>query len=628
MSSTDISLFTVRKRNDIVRMSKKIVQIFTIGIITLLSFSATAQEGKSIDRARMYYDLGSYKEAIEVYDEVYKKNKTDRDVFNGYLDALLAAKEYKQAEKLVEGQLDMQPGNPILLIDLGRVLLADDKKNKKAHALFEDAVETQNGSDMLTQQIAQKFISIEQDEYALKTYEFASEMLGNKFLYSGPMSRLYYKTGNLEQAIYTLLDASKGYFNGGVEEVKATLLEYLGDDRKKLMDAQKALIKKINQQPDNPYYSELLTWLFTQKDDWEGAMMQVRALDARYKEQGERMLEFARYAVKEEQYDYALKAYDEVIEENKDYPFYAAVIVEQLDVKFRLLKQTPDFTSEQVQQLANEYKVFLDSFEQYYSTPTVQDYAALQARYANNPEKAIELLEKAIKHPQGTKLFIGKSKLQLGDYFVLVGRIWDASLMYSQVDKSFREDMLGEEARFRNAKLAYYRSDFEWAEGQLSVLKASTSELIANDALYLSVLITENIPPDSNYLPLERYAYADLLLFQNKDEEAEKLLDSIATNFPEHPLQDDILMMRSDIAVKHREYEKALSFLQKIYEDHGKDVLADDALYTMAEINEKYLGKKEEAGKLYAQLILEYPGSTYIQLARKRVKELDPDINS
>src|SRR5690606_21283346 len=176
------------------------------------------------------------------------------------------------------------------------------------------------------------------------------------------------------------------------------------------------------------------------------------------------------------------------------------------------------------------------------------------------------------------KDFVGEAKLQLGDYYILDGKIWDASLIYSQVDKDFREDHLGEEARFRNAKLAYYRGDFKWAQTQLSVLKASTSELIANDALYLSVLITENIPPDSNLIPLERFAYADLLLFQNKDSEAASLLDSISRAFPEHPLKDDILMLHSQIAVKHKDYPKALNYLKEVFEKYDKDVLADDAL--------------------------------------------------
>lgn len=297
-----------------------------------------------------------------------------------------------------------------------------------------------------------------------------------------------------------------------------------------------------------------------------------------------------------------------------------------LKVKFTLLEAKPSFTKEEVNALTAEYQQFLDSFPDYYTFHVVEDYAILLARFADKPQEAINLLEKAIKEPAARRDFVGRCKLQLGDYYILTDKVWEASLIYTQVQKEFREDVLGEEARFRDAKLAYYRGDFEWANIQASVLKASTSELIANDALYLSVLITENVPPDSNYVPLERFSHADLLMFRNKYAEAEQILDSVAKSFPDHPLADDIMMQRAKIAQKQTNYTKALAYLQQIHKEHGKDVLADDALFTMAEINERYLNNKEEAGKLYAQLVIEYPGSTYVQLARKKVKELQPTV--
>ncbi len=211
----------------------------------------------------------------------------------------------------------------------------------------------------------------------------------------------------------------------------------------------------------------------------------------------------------------------------------------------------------------------------------------------------------------------------MGDYYVLTGRIWEASLLYSQVDKDFKNDALGEDARFRNAKLSYYRGDFPYAQEQLSVLKASTSELIANDALYLSVLITENTAKDSINIPFERFAYADLLLFQNKDKEAETLLDSITTAYPKHPLNDDVLMLRAKIADKHHDYNRELDYLKIIYEKYGKDVLGDDAVYKTALIYDKNLNKPELAKSFYEKLIIDYPGSTFVQAARKRLSDLN-----
>lgn len=606
---------------------RKYIPIILVAILMAGSYNAAWAQPSKADEAKMYLDMKQYDKALELYKELHEKQPYNTELYDGYLDVLLAVEEYKEAEKLVIEQIQKSPNKAALTVDLGRVY-DEAGKDKKAEEAFDMAVQRLNGDDLLTQFVARKFTELGRDDYALKTYQRATDILPNKTLYSGPMARLYFKAGDLDNGLTTILNASKSFYNGGIDEVKATLLDYLGDDRRKLVKAQKAVIKKINEQPDNPYYSELLTWLYTQKGDWEGALIQVRALDERYKEQGERILEFARYAVKENELAFALKAYQEVLDNNKDYPFYSSVINEMLSVRFKLLESKVDFTEEEVDVLVNRYQQFLDSFPDYYTFRVAQDYAAVLAQYAHEPEAGIEVLQTSINKPGARRDFVGRCKLQMGDYYVLIGKVWDASLTYTQVQKEFREDVLGEEARFRDAKLAYYRGDFDWASIQLDVLKASTSELIANDALYLSVLITENIPPDSNYVPLERFAYADLLLFQNKTDEAERILDSISTSFPDHPLADDLLMRRAKIAQKRHEYPKAIGYLEQIHKDHGKDVLADDALFKMAEINEKYLDKKEEAGKLYAQLILEYPGSTYIQLARKKVKELDPQVSS
>lgn len=253
----------------------------------------------------------------------------------------------------------------------------------------------------------------------------------------------------------------------------------------------------------------------------------------------------------------------------------------------------------------------------------MREYAQFEAKYVHDIQKAIAILNEVVAANNVDKTFKGYCKLDMGDYQLINNDIWESSLLYSQVDKEFKQDMLGEEARFKNAKLSYYTGDFVWAQGQLDVLKASTSELIANDALNLSVLITENNPPaDSNSAPLLMYAHADLLEFQNKNDEALVVLDSITAEYPKHPLLDDILMARAFISIKKQEFNDAAMYLQKIVTNYGEDVLADDALYNLALINENRFNNKDEAKRLFEELILKYPGSTYINEARKNFRRL------
>lgn len=570
-----------------------------------------------LEQARMYTEQKDFSKAAEIYAKLYERGPLTPNVYDEYLHVLLKANKTKEAEKLIEQHLRIKPADPLILIDMGRVYLAAGK-NKKAEEQFDKALQMINGDDILTTKMANTFAGLKQDAYAIKVYERAIEIIRNPYFYSLPLARLHAKTGNIEQAVNTMLSVGPMQMPG-VEDTKSTLLELLGNNPKHLQLAQKALVKRINEQPENSWFVEILTWLYTQKDDWEGAMIQVQALDERNKENGAHLLEFAQNARREKQYDIAIKALDAVTEKGKEHSLYPVAQAEKLNVLMQRLQEKVNSTKQDISALQKEYEQFFTDFPQYYNTETLRDYAMLEAQYVGNVEKGISLLQTAIAKPGARRDFQGWTKLQLGDYYLLVGKIWDASLTYSQVDKDFREDMLGEEARFRNAKLAYYRGDFDWAQGQLSVLKASTSELIANDALYLSVLITENIPPDSNLVPLSSFARADLLLFQNKDAEALALLDSISATYPKHPLKDDIMMLRAKLAVKHREYDKALAYLKEVYEAFGQDVLADDAVFRTAEIYDRYLKQPEQAKVFYEKLILDFPGSTYVQTARDRI---------
>ncbi|HXS35161.1 MAG TPA: tetratricopeptide repeat protein [Flavipsychrobacter sp.] len=588
---------------------------------TFLLFTGANVFGQSdqLSLAQQYAANKDYDKAIEIFKTLYDQNPIDAETYNAYLHTLLNAEKYKQAEKLVDEQSNIHQRSPLVSIDMGQVYTAEGKE-KKANEKYDEAIQYINGDDMLTQQMANEFQTIGKDDYAIKTYERATQLLGNPYVYSSPLAKLYSKEGDIGKAIEAMIGASP---YEGMDNVKATLLEILGNDPKKLQLASKTLLKKTNEQPDNPYYPELLTWIYTQKNDWEGALIQLEAIDERNKENGDRLIDFAHEAVKQNQYDIAIRSYNDVIEKGKDHPLYAVATSEKLNTSLEQLKNKPDIKPDEVAALAKGYEDFLNDFPQYYSTETANEYALLEAQYANDPVKGIDILNKAMQQPNSSEEFIAKAKLQLGDYYILTGQVWDASLTYSQVEKQFKQDALGEEARFRNARLAYYRGDFAWAQDQLSVLKASTSKLMANDALYLSVLITENIGPDSNLVPLKRFAYADLLLFQNKDKDAETLLDSISAAFPQHPLNDDILMLRSKIAEKHHDYNKALAYLKNIYEQYGKDVLGDDAVFRMAQIYEQYLHQNDQAKHYYEQLIIDYPGSTFVQIARQKLQELN-----
>src|SRR5690606_17428365 len=105
----------------------------------------------------------------------------------------------------------------------------------------------------------------------------------------------------------------------------------------------------------------------------------------------------------------------------------------------------------------------------------------------------------------------------------------------------------GQEARYKNARLAYFKGDFTWAQAQLDVLKGATSQLIANDALNLSLLISDNLLDESDSAALQLYARAEHYGFTRQYNRALAVLDSINGAFPGNSLSDDIYMAKAKI---------------------------------------------------------------------------------
>ena len=323
----------------------------------------------------------------------------------------------------------------------------------------------------------------------------------------------------------------------------------------------------------------------------------------------------------------AIEAFEYIVEQKRpSASFYLDAKREALRARRSKLVAGYDYNTEDLRVLEEQYEFFLNEFGRSKITAgIILELAELEALYLNDLDKAIDLLTELIEFPNVDRNVQAYAKLHLADYYLMKGEIWEATLLYSQVDKAFKEDALGHEARYRNAKLSYYNGDFQWAQSQFDILKASTSKLIANDALDLSVFIMDNLGLDSTATALKLYSEADLLVFQNRFEEAFDKLENLLADYPEHSLEDDVLYLKARIYQKQRAYEKAGETLQLIVDKHPEEIRADNAIFELAELYETHLDDREKAMLLYETLFIDYSGSTFAVEARKRFRKLRGD---
>ncbi len=598
--------------------------VFSVLLSVMISFSSFAQTQDEL-LAAQYFEDREYVKAAELYEKLFKKSKAETH-YTYYLNCLIALEDYQQAEETIKKLLKKEPENFRYLVDLGNVYNISGKRDE-AEKQYNNAVKFLQPDQQLITDVANMFIAKQEYDFAIKAYQKGRKLLAGIYPFNFELAEVYSYKKDIPAMFNEYMDAL--LFNEAYQEkvenaIQTALTNDVNNKRKEFLES--VLIQKVQENPDNRVFAQLLIWHYIQQTNFENAFIQARALDKRLKEDGSRLIELANICNANKEYETAIKCLQYVIKKGADNYFYNTTKMQLVEVMNKKITEKGDYTQADLDELETLYRTTLDELGSYEATTgLMRGLAHHLAFYQHKSDEAIKILQQSMDLSGIRQKELAYCKLEMGDILLFTNEVWEATLLYSQVEKMFKNDELGQEAKLKNAKLSFYIGQFDWAQAQLNVLKSATSQLIANDALYLALLISDNTIMDSNSVALQMFARADLLYFQNKDSLSLVTLDSIETKFPAHSLTDDILYKKAQVFLKKQRVEEALSNLHKIVDDYFYDILADDALYMLAGIYENRLNNKEKAMELYQDLLLKFPGSLYTVAARVRYRALRGD---
>ena len=602
-------------------------RVWSCVVVATMAWMAPVDAGAQTDLelAEFYYNEGSYPQAKLYLDGIWKKNKTNA-VYQMYYATLLALDDFDTAEKVVKERLKRRHKNSrsTALVDLASLYLHFDKRDAALEAFMEALDNLQPGRPSAVS-LANAFIKLDELDMALATYERAEKLGSTGFEYE--LANLQGMRGDFEgmiDAYMALLSTKPNYLRTVQNSLNRNLRLTTTEDNRELVRI--SLLRAIQTYPDNTVYPELLVWHFNQIRDFASSVIHAKALDLRLQEQGVRLMELGNTAQANGDVDTALECYRYVAAKGPENPYYFTARNEVLQVRFDALTAEVPADLDAMAQLADEYAASLrDLGVRSETAMMVKDRAHLLAFYLQRADEGIEDLEALLANNDLNERVAAACKLTLGDIYVFEGLIWDASLLFSQIVLDFKDDPLGHEAKFRNARVSYYGGDFNWAQSQLNALKASTSKLISNDAIDLSLLITDNFNLDTLTLPMEMFARADLLRMQRKFDDARTTLDSLTTDFPGHVLEDEVLMMSADMFLEQGRLDTAMTLYQEVVDLHFDDITGDDALWMLADLTHHQLNDEATAQTLYEKLLFDFPGSLHAVEARKRFRALRGD---
>jgi tetratricopeptide (TPR) repeat protein len=572
--------------------------------------------------AAQFFSNAEYEKAADLYEKLLNKNLASFYFYDNLLQSYIKLKRFDDAESLCK-KMFRKLNSAYYMVDIGYINKLSNKPEKAIKQFDEVIKKTIPNQDKINE-AANAFEKRNETEYAIKSYINGRKLLGYISVFNNELAALYAKTKQTQLMIDEYL-ASVEQSPTISEEVQGLLQNNIQQNSDFEL-LKNSLIRKIKNNPNTDVFYEMLIWFYVQRKDFDNALIQAKAIDKRLKEEGRKMMDLGYLAISNEKYDAAIRLFNEVVILGNTKAYYLSAKLGILEASNKKLLSNSNLSLLDLQDLEKTYISFLaENGKTNYTAQSMRDLGKLYAYYLNDIDKAIDIYNNILELPGTDNFFKAECKLDLGDLYVIKGQEWDAMLLYGQVDKEFLEHPFGQEAKFRNAKLSFYLGEFEWAKAQLDILKTATTQLIANNALELSLLIQDNTV-DSNEDALKLFAKADLDYQQNKFAAAFQLLDSIILLFPKHALSDDIAFKKAQIYTKQKKFNEAIIQYNIVINEYGSDILGDNALLNLANIYDKNLNNTEEAKKQYEKFIENYGSSIFINEVRKRYRQLRGDL--
>ena len=587
-------------------------------LLFLLFFNTLYVSSQNVQMAYDYFRKGEYEKAANIYEKLFNKNRYNSQYYRYLLKSYQEMDAFNKAENLILSQQKKYPKRIELLVDLGYNYKLQNNQ-AKADSLFLVALKQFKKQPRKAITIGKVFQDYHMLDRALQVF-LEGKKANPKSNYELYLAQIYGEKGNIDamfEAYLNLIEKNKNYYTTVFRYLSKFVTNDSEDEYNKLLKRQ--LIIRLQQNP-NIAWNKLLSWLYSKQEDYHKALKQEIAI---YKREGISFINLftlAKNAFQKNDSETGFKALQYIYDTAQDLDTKIRAKTEMLFYQMYNAKNT-----ESIQDVENSFQEVFKEFGNGDLTVPIQIlYADFLTFKKNNPTQAIEVLKQAEKVAL-SKYKKAQIKIKLADILVFNGKYNQALVTYTQVQQDVRSSDLAQTARLKIAKTSYFKGDFDWAKTQLKVLKSATSKLISNDALALNLLISDNIVDDTIRTALKKYAKADLLTYQNKNQLAIDTLSVLLKNFKGHSIEDEALFKQAELYIKTKQYQFAEHNYQKIIQIDKEGILADDATYELGLLYENELNDKEKAMKMYEKIIFEYPSSIYLVDARKRFRKLRGD---
>ncbi len=497
--------------------------------------------------ADAYLRAGQADRALALLEDLHAADPGSFAVYDKLKEAYVTVKRYDDALALIDARIEQTAATPNLLAEAGRLHVLNNDL-EAAEQTWQAALDAAPDNPSTYRLVYAAEVEARLFEQAIDVLRQGRERLGQPTLYRAELAELYGRTEQHEEAMaeYAALLSDDPNQLGLVQSRIGRMLDSDGAG-----DAFTTAVERlIRREPLVMAYRELAAWLYAETGDFAAALDATRALDRLRSEQGQSLYAFAEAALNADAFDEALQAYEIILDRHADGPI-APLALLSTGLLYELRGQRSGeraFDADGNRIPAADYDHALERFEAFLRQhPTHPNYpvalrqlAGLQKDVFRDYGQAEALLREVLtRFPNGP--VAARARLDLGEVALLRDDLGAARAAFTQVEESERIGEAAELARLELARLAFYEGQFEMAETRAQAMNRNTATDVANDAIALKLLLSENAGPDSTSTALRTFARAQLLQRQQRPALALAAVDSLLAAFPQHPLADDAL---------------------------------------------------------------------------------------
>lgn len=608
------------------------IKLLSISFAILVCCSIHAQNQQELNNrfaiAQNYEINGQFEKAEEIYRELFAQQNMNHLFFEALNKILVSQKKYDESIELVENRIKLNPQDVNLYGLLGNTYYMMDEV-PIAFEAWERGINTNKNSVIVYRVIANYAIQNRAFEKAIEILERGKNITDDPLIFSYDLANIYSINMRFE-------DAAKEYSQivvhkpDQVGSVKQRIFSYISRQ-----GAEEPTIKTIEQIVKNnslPELLDLLTYVYISTNNYEKAFATAVEYDKKNNSAGNYVFVFAQDSYRNRKYEIASKAYEYVF---NNHPSSQLVPTAKIGYANTLEAACNEDYLRQIQTWKPLKKKEPVLTERYLSI--IKAYEKLAIEYPNGTvySEAIFKMgeiyfQKLYEFMKADSLFEKINQRQLGSNYSFMAFLQRAKIavINNEIEKAEnflksvsvrRQREFSLEADYYLAKIEFWKGNFE---SSLKLFRKVTSDLstdFANDALELSAIINSTKRDSIN---LSLYAKADLLVIQNKLEEAVVEFKTLADN-PNLFLINEFAKYRlAEVFLAEDKNNLAVEILEEIANNSNASIFDDKSTFLLAKTYHFALNYKDKAIENYQKLLEKFPNSLYFDIARDYLNHL------